>query len=208
MTLTSMLALFGAMLVLALIPGPGVFTVMAASLSSGLRQGVATVIGIVCADFVFIILSVMGLTALAQSMGGFFVIVKYLGALYLMWLAVSLWRSSNLAVDIEDLKSTDSRVSVKSSYLTGFLTTLGNPKAIFFYVGFFPAFLDLATVGYVDIAIILAITVVSVGGVMFGYAYTASKTRDLLSTPKARKHLNRSASGVMACSSVLLASKA
>ncbi len=208
MTLTSMLALFGAMIILALIPGPGVFTVMASSLSSGLRHGVATAVGIVCADFVFIILSVMGLTALAQSMGGFFVIVKYLGALYLMWLAVSLWRSSNEKIDVESVGSVESRTSLTSSYFTGFLTTLGNPKAILFYVGFFPAFLDLAAVGYFDIAIILAITIVSVGGVMFGYAYTASKTRELLSTAKARKRLNRSASGVMACSSVLLASKA
>lgn len=208
MTLTSMLALFGAMLILALIPGPGVFAVMAGSLSSGLRHGAAMVVGIVCADFVFIVLSVMGLTALAQSMGGFFVIIKYLGALYLMWLAVSLWRSSNVQIEAETLGSAASKTSLSASYLTGFLTTLGNPKAILFYVGFFPAFLDLTAVGYVDVAIILGITIVAVGGVMFGYAYTASIARDLLSSPKSRKRLNRSASGVMACSSVLLASKA
>ncbi len=208
MTLTSMLALFGAMAMLALIPGPGAFTVMATSLASGLRLGAVTAVGIVCADFVFIILSVMGLTALAQSMGGFFVIVKYLGALYLMWLAISLWRSSNTIMDVDVVDSPAPKASVTSSYLTGFLTTLANPKAILFYVGFFPAFLDLARLSYVDVVVILGIASVSVGGVMFGYAYTANKTRELLSTPKARQRLNRSAGGVMACSSILLASKA
>ncbi|MAZ88746.1 MAG: hypothetical protein CL693_13990 [Cellvibrionaceae bacterium] len=207
MTLTAALALFGAMIVLALIPGPGVFAVMAASMSSGFRTGVWMVMGILCADFIFIVLSVMGLSALAETMGGFFIVIKWLGGVYLLWLAISLWRASNDIQLPTPSGGTSKNPSVLTSFSTGLLTTLGNPKAILFYVGFFPAFLDLSSITVTTILIIMVITVVAIGGILLGYAYAASKTRQMLSSPKAHKRLHRSASGVMACSGVLLLSK-
>jgi len=207
MTLTAAIALFGAMIVLALIPGPGVFAVMAASMSSGFRTGVWMVVGILCADFIFILLSVMGLSALAEAMGSLFVVIKYLGAIYLLWLAFSLWRASNDMQLSNSAGSESERSSALASFSTGLLTTLGNPKAILFYIGFFPAFLDLSSITATTILTIMVITVVAIGGILLGYAYAASKTRQMLSSPKAHKRLHRSASGVMACSGVLLLSK-
>ncbi len=207
MTLAAAFALLGAMIVLALIPGPGVFAVMAASMSLGFRKGVFMVVGIICADFIFIVLSVAGLSALAQAMGGFFVVVKYLGGLYLLWLAYSLWRSSN-TLELPDNSNTASeKSSALASFFTGLLTTLGNPKAILFYVGFFPAFLDFSSITVSTVLTIMLITVVAIGGVMLGYAYAASKAGQMLSSAKAQKRLHRSASGVMACSGVLLLSR-
>jgi threonine/homoserine/homoserine lactone efflux protein len=204
MTWATTLALFGAMILLALIPGPGVFAVVARSMSSGFRHGAATAAGIVFGDYVFIIFSVMGLVALANVMGSFFVVLKYLGAAYLIYLAITLWRSSTEVEGTEGIKE----MSFASNFLAGLFTTLGNPKAIFFYVGFFPAFLDLEAISVWDIALIILIATLAVGGVMLGYAFAASKSRRLLSSARAQKNVNRTASGVMACSGVLLATKA
>ncbi len=204
MTITTTLALFGSMILLALIPGPGVFAVIARSMSSGFSHGAATTVGIVFGDYVFIIFSVMGLVALANVMGSFFIVLKYLGAAYLIYLAVSLWRSSTNVEGTEGIKE----MSFVSNFLAGLFTTLGNPKAILFYVGFLPAFMDLAAISAWDIALIMLVATLAVGGVMLGYAYAASKSRRLLSSPRAQKNLNRTASGVMACSGVLLATKA
>ena len=57
MTIASMFSLFVALLILAVIPGPGVFTVVARSMASGFSHGIITICGIVCGDYIFIILS-------------------------------------------------------------------------------------------------------------------------------------------------------
>ena len=203
MTLASSLALFAALLVLAIVPGPGVFAVVARTLSSGARQGAIAVAGIVAGDYVFILLSVLGLTALANVMGETFVVVKYLGALYLFWLAISLWQTAGNHSTESD-QSSPERFSSTSSFMAGLITTLGNPKAIFFYLGFFPAFMDLSVVGLADIAIIFALATIAVGGVMLGYVLAAYRARQLLTSSRARTAMNRTASGVMACSGALL----
>lgn len=203
MTLRTAFALFGAMFVLALIPGPGVFAVVARSMSSGFRHGAITTLGIVAGDYVFIVLTVSGLVALANTMGSFFVILKYLGAAYLIWLAISLWRAEVHSGDIQGVKD----FSFISNFLTGLFTTLGNPKAILFYIGFFPTFLDLSTISVLDVSLILFIATIAIGSVKLGYAFVASNTRRLISSPRAQKSTNRVASCIMACSGILLAVK-
>ncbi|WP_299597646.1 LysE family translocator [uncultured Microbulbifer sp.] len=167
MTLISTFALFGAMVVLAAIPGPGIFAVMARSASGGMAHGVATSIGIVFGDYIFIALCLSGLAYVADMMGSVFVWIKYLGAAYLLWLGISLLRTRAVTAQV----APTSTKSLTSSVLIGLTITLGNPKAILFYVSFFPAFLPLAEITLTDMLIIFAITTVSVVGVMLIYAW-------------------------------------
>lgn len=203
MSTSAAFALFGAMIILALVPGPGVFAVISRSMVSGFKHGLSTVVGILSADFIFIFLTLGGLTTLAQAMGEFFIVLKFLGAAYLLWLAYSLWRSPIEEADITGIKES----SHLSSYIAGLITTLGNPKAIFFYLGFFPAFLNMAAITALDVALILAISTVAIGSVMCGYAFMAAKAKTMLSQPNSRKILNRSAGSIMAGSGIWLAVK-
>lgn len=140
MTFSSIAALFGAMIVLATIPSPSVFAVVARSIASGFTHGLVTVIGIVLGDFVFIILAIYGLSAIAETMGSLFVLVKYLGSVYLIWLGIQLWRSKSNIIEVEGIKES----SWLSNFLSGLFITLGDQKAFLFYLGFFPAFVDLS----------------------------------------------------------------
>lgn len=203
MTPATTLSLFGAMVILALIPGPGIFVVVARAMASGFGHGSITAVGIVFGDYVFIVLSILGLVALTEALGSFFVVLKYLAAAYLLWLAFSLWRSASGSADIQGVEE----LSFASNFFAGFFTTLGNPKAMLFYLGFFPAFLELSTVSMFDIALIMVVATLSVGGVMLGYAYAASKAKVVLSSERCQRNISRSASGVMACSGILLAIK-
>lgn len=72
MTLTSIFALFIAMIILAAIPGPGIMIVVARTLSQGFLAGLITTSGIVAGDFVFIALATFGVTALSQLLGELF----------------------------------------------------------------------------------------------------------------------------------------
>lgn len=203
MTLSTALALFVAMVVLAALPGPGILVVVSRALQGGLIQGIITSVGIVAGDFVFIILSVFGLVALAESMGGFFVWVKYLGAAYLSYLGLSLILSKPSKANVPKLQASAS--SSLANFAAGLLTTLSNPKAILFYLSFFPAFLDLTAVSLADLAIILAVTTAAVGGVMVCYAYLAVKTHSALKASRQGKWLTYLSGGLLLLSGLFLA---
>ncbi|TVQ24337.1 MAG: LysE family translocator [Leptolyngbya sp. DLM2.Bin15] len=184
-TLGNVFALFGAMVVLALIPSVSVLAVSTRSATSGLIHGALTALGIVLGDIIFILIAILGLSLLIEAIGPFFVLIKYLGAAYLMVIGVQLCRAKPASLEVGEMIPS----SHLSSFLTGLLITLADQKAIFFYLGFFPAFLDLSKVSYLDAGIIIATAILSVGGVKLGYAILADRAR-LLVSAKVRRSLN------------------
>jgi threonine/homoserine/homoserine lactone efflux protein len=203
MTFSSIVALFSAMVVLAAIPSISVLAVSTRSATSGFIHGVFTTLGIVVGDIIFIMIAIWGLSFLAETMGNLFVLIKYLGAAYLIALGVRLCRSKSKNVETEEVVKS----SLMSSFLTGLLITLGDQKATLFYLGFFPAFLDLSKISYADTSIIMAITIVAVGGVKLGYALMADRARLLLSS-RVGKVINIVAGCVMIAVGIFLVAKA
>ncbi|WP_372384220.1 LysE family translocator [Vibrio sp. BS-M-Sm-2] len=203
MSITSGIALFVAMLLSAAIPGPSVLAVLSRSLSYGWKQGLLVVLGVIIAGYIFIFLALSGLSALASAMGEFATVIKYVGVTYLFWLAYTTWTS-----DVSESSSTSSEKGTKaSSVIIGLLMTISNPKAILFYMGFFPAFIDLKTFTTTDVMMILVISTVAVGGVLSLYACTASKARFVFQGRSAKTLLNRLSGGFLATCGTLLATK-
>ncbi|MEZ9517385.1 LysE family translocator [Vibrio splendidus] len=204
MSITSGIARFVAMLLSAAIPGPSVLAVLSRSLSYGWKQGLLVVLGVLIADYIFVFLALSGLSALASAMGEFATVIKYVGVTYLFWLAYTTWTS-----DVSESSSTSSEQGTKaSSVIIGLLMTVSNPKAILFYMGFFPAFIDLKTFTTTDVVMILVISTVAVGGVLNLYACTASKVRFVFQGRSAKTLLNRLSGGFLATCGALLATKA
>ncbi|MDX1347498.1 MAG: LysE family translocator [Thiomicrorhabdus chilensis] len=170
MSLVEILGLFTVMVALALVPSTSVALIVARSSSAGFSNGSAVAAGIVFGDLVFVFLAVFGMAALAEVVGSFFLILRYLAGGYLIWFGISLMRSK-ASLQLKDSGRSVSKLS--SSFFSGLLLTLGDVKVIFFYASLFPAFVDLATIGTLDIAIIAVITIIAVGGVKLSYAYFA-----------------------------------
>jgi len=204
MTLTALLFLFMAMVVLAVVPGPGVLAVVARSMSSGFSHGVVTTVGIVTGDFIFILLAIYGLSAAAEVLGNLFSIVGYLGGTYLIWLGCALWKAKAKGLQVEVLDEP----SWYANYFSGLFITLSNPKAILFYAGFFPAFLNLNTLLFVDIVAIMIVTALAVGGTMLVYAYVSSQIRAAFQSEKKEKAINQIAGFVMVLTGIFLLLKA
>jgi threonine/homoserine/homoserine lactone efflux protein len=183
MTFSNIIALFGSMVILAAIPSVSVLAVTTRSATFGFLHGVFTSIGIVTGDIIFILIAIGGLSLLAAKMGSLFFLVKYLGAAYLIFLGVGLCRSK--PKDVES--GTIAQSSLWSSFLTGLLITLADQKATLFYLGFFPAFLDISKITLVDMGIIIAIAIVAVGGVKVVYALIADRARLLIRSNFARR---------------------
>ena len=199
--LGTLISLFGAMFALAVLPSPSVFAVVARSLSAGLRHGVLTAVGIMVGDFVFILVAILGLAAIADTITPLFEGMKYVGAAYLLWLGIRLWRVKEETVTVtRDTLTT----SLGSSFACGLLITLGDPKAIIFYVSFFPAFVDVSQLTWLDTGLLLGTTAIAVGGTKIAYAYLADKARVLFQRPKAKQLLNRVAAVIMMGTALLI----
>lgn len=200
MTFNSMAALFGVMVVGALIPGVSVLAVSARSAASGFIHGAFTTLGIVVGDILFILLAILGLSVLVETMDSLFVLVKYIGGAYLIGFGITLWRSKSEPVEAGETRES----SLLSSFLTGLFITLGDQKAILFYFAFLPAFIDLSTISYIDTIIIMAMAMVALGGVKLSYAYMASKSGLLSISTRARGGINITAACVMIGAGVFL----
>jgi threonine/homoserine/homoserine lactone efflux protein len=174
--MSSIMALFAAMAVLAAAPSVSVLAVTARSASCGFVHGALTTAGIVLGDIVFILLAVFGLVLLVDAMGPAFVLVEYAGAAYLVWLSVLIWRSGANQAQHRNANET----SCLSSFVAGLLITLGDQKAVLFYLGFLPAFLDLSALTRADIALVVGVAIFAVGGVKLGYAYAAEQAGHVL----------------------------
>lgn len=188
------------MIVLAMIPSISVLAVAARAAAFGFTHGLFTALGIVVADILFILVAVYGLVFVAELMGEQFTLVKYLGGAYLIWLGISLWRA--------DAKTRASgaieQSSLGSSFLTGFLITLGDQKAILFYLGFFPAFIDLQRMTPVDTLLIVLIAILGVGGAKLVYAWLADRASLIFRNTRAIRGLNILAAAVMIAVGVAL----
>lgn len=193
MTITSAFTLYATMILLALIPGPGVIVVVARSLDYGFRQGLATAMGVLSGDFVFISLAVFGLATLAEIMGNLFVVIKVIGAGYLIYLGVSLIVSKPTSTEAQNPKPADQ----STNFLIGLVTSISNPKVFLFYFSFFPAFFDLGNLSLTGIATIFLIATFSVGAVMAGYAYAAAKTKSSLAASPKTQYLKRGSGALL-----------
>ena len=172
MSLFDISALVIIMITLAAMPSTSVALVVARSATMNLANGVAASMGIVLGDLIFVGLALLGLTALSELMGGFFLAVKVAAGVYLIWFGINLIRSRTINLTC---KYSSTGGGLAASFLAGLFVTLGDIKAIIFYASLFPAFVDISALTLLDIAIILLITVATVGGVKLAYAFTATK---------------------------------
>lgn len=188
------------MLVLASIPSVSVLAVAARAAAFGFSHGLFATLGIIAADIIFILIAVYGLVVIAEVMGEHFAWIKYLGAVYLIWLGVSLWRTDFRSRHAE----TPPQSSRKSSFMTGLLITLGDQKAILFYLGFFPAFFDLSSLRPADTLILILLACVAIGGPKLVYAWLADRASLVFKNSGAVRGLNLLAASVMITVGVVL----
>lgn len=176
-------------------PGPGVAAVVARALATGFRRTVPIIGGLILGDIIYISAAIGGLAALAAAFGEVFMVVRWLGAAYLLYLAVRLWRSRP---DHGDAAAARPGGSAFQVFLAGLSITLGNPKVMVFYLALLPALIDLRTVGAAEYLAMIGIVAVVLTLVIGTYAALAGRARTFLATPGRRKVLDRIAGSIMA----------
>jgi threonine/homoserine/homoserine lactone efflux protein len=194
MTAAGFIAYSAALAIAAAIPGPGVTALVARALGSGFRSSLFMALGLVIGDLTYLTAVVLGLALLAQTFGAVFLVVKWLGVAYLVWLAWTFWSSGITAEKVEARRGSGGFLA---SFMAGLLVTLGNPKTMIFYVALTPTIVDLRTITLGDYVILAVLTVIVLLVVLVPYLVLAAKARSLLAAPRALKALNRTAAAFM-----------
>jgi threonine/homoserine/homoserine lactone efflux protein len=137
--ITDIWQLIAATMVFLMLPGPGTFCVLTCTGKRGLRGGFMSLAGLMLGDAVLMFLAAIGVAALLQANPVLFKGMQYLGAAYLAYLGIRLLTAKDeqggAAVPFSNV----------ADFRRGFLVTIINPKAIVFYMAFFPLFIDPAT---------------------------------------------------------------
>ena len=131
----------GAVIVLGVTPGPGVFYILATSIAQGARSGLVSVLGIAAGSFVHVLRAVFGLTLLLASSPVFFQFVKYAGAAYLIALGVYLLIRRGVRQEARPAQSPRETWRV---FMQAVMVNVLNPKVGIFFLAFFPQFVDPA----------------------------------------------------------------
>jgi len=204
MSLATLFAYCTALFIAAAIPGPGMTAIVARALGSGFRETFFMGLGLVLGDIVYLTAVILGLALVAQTFTTTFMIIKILGALYLVYIAYKLWTAGLLPQDIQAKKST----SMGMSFLSGLLVTFGNPKTMLFYVALVPTLIDVHRIGLNDYAVLLMATFAVLMAVLIPYILLASRARLLIKQPRALKSLNRIAAGIIGTTAAYIATRA
>lgn len=193
MTLETWLAFTAASAVLLVIPGPTILLVVSYALGQGWRTALPMAVGVALGDFTAMTLSLLGLGALLATSATLFTTLKWLGAAYLVWLGIKLWRAGGA---LEAKPRNDAASSLKMLGHAWLVTAL-NPKGLTFFVAFLPQFIDPGLPLLPQVGIFAATFLTLAFANTFTYALIASRARSIVQSPRTMRAINRTGGSLL-----------
>ena len=182
-----------ASLLISLSPGSGAILSISHGSVYGVRATSATIWGLQVGLLGVLLVAGLGVGSLLVASETAFLLLKVLGALYLIYLGVKQWRSRHGMLEghaVEDALK-EARGGWGQRFMAGMLTNLTNPKGIVFMVAVLPQFLHPGRPVAIQLLIMAATMVLTDIVVMHGYAFSGKALRRLLVTPRAARWQNR-----------------
>lgn len=199
MSIQLWLAFVAASAVMLVIPGPTILTVISYSVAHGRRANVPLVAAVALGDSTALVLSLLGLGALLATSAFWFMVIKWVGGLYLLYLGVKLLRAGISPAQIAAPAAPKSRWRL---FANTWLVTALNPKGIVFFVAFLPQFLN-PRADVTHQLWILAITFVAMATLNATlYAVFAGSARRLLASPRAQRRFNIAGGSLLSAAGV------
>jgi homoserine/homoserine lactone efflux protein len=168
-------------------PGPGVVMTLTNAIRYGLRGTIGGILGISFGALIVAAISATGAGVVLATSALPFTIMKYIGAAYLVYLGVKLWRARAVRFD----RVSAHEASFRRRFLEGLSLQLTNPKAIFFFLSVFPQFID-HTADYPSQFALLVLTYSALVVLIHcTYALTAQRARHWLISERGGRRLNK-----------------
>lgn len=181
-SLTALAAFSTACFVLAIVPGPTVSAIVAQSLARGTGAGLAILFGTQLANLSMIVVVALGMEAIVAFMGWAFDWVKLIGAAYLIWIGISMLRSTGDKLGSGKVKERGFWQLV----LQGYFVLWSNPKALVFFGAFLPQFVDPNQSTFWQTVVLGLIFNVIAGTSDAGYAVLAGTARHVFTRERLR----------------------
>ncbi|MFD1743922.1 LysE family translocator [Rhizobium helianthi] len=196
MSIENWLAFVAASAVMLAIPGPTIVLVISYALTHGRKIASATVAGVALGDLTAMTASMLGLGALLATSAVLFTGLKWIGAAYLIYLGIKLWRARVQDAQT-DGAAVEETISAKRIFLHTYLVTALNPKSIIFFVAFVPQFMDLHQPLLKQMLILESTFLVLATANAGLYALLASSARQTIRKPKVQHLVNKTGGGLM-----------
>jgi len=188
MTIETYLAFLLATIVVLIIPGPTIMLVVSCSITQGKKAALPLALGVGLGDLVAMTASMAGLGALLATSAELFTVLKWIGAIYLIYLGIKTWRANpQLGTDMTMVRPDSKRTNV----FRAFAVTATNPKSIAFFCAFLPQFLNHSAPIMPQVLIMGSTFVLLAVVNAILYALLAVKARTAVANPRAMKLVNR-----------------
>ena len=197
----SWLAFTAATAILLVIPGPTILLVISYALGQGWRSALPMAVGVALGDFTAMTVSMLGLGAVLATSATIFTILKWIGAAYLIWLGIKLWRAGG---QLNATPKTD-RASALKMLGHAWIVTALNPKSITFFVAFLPQFLDPHASFLQQMVVFETTFLVLAFANAFGYALVASRARAAIRNERVVATVNRVGGSLLIGAGILTA---
>jgi threonine/homoserine/homoserine lactone efflux protein len=194
MTLDLWLAFAAAAAVLVAIPGPTVTLVVSYAIGEGRRAAWATVAGVALGDFTAMSLSLAGLGAVLAASAALFTVLKWAGALYLVYLGIRLWRAEPVLEEAAMVAPAKTRLAMLGH---AFAVTALNPKSIVFFVAFVPQFITAGRPALPQVLVLGATFLVVATANAALYAHLAGGLRGLIRRKRILRAVNRTGGAIL-----------
>jgi len=200
----AVLAIFaGALFINSSSPGPSVAALVARVLTGGWRGVMPLLAAMWLGEALWLTAAVFGLSVMAQTFYWAFVILKYLGVAYLIYLAYRMWTAPS---EVKDgaLPAGDSSWRL---FFTGMAITLGNPKIMVFYLALLPSIVDLVRIslmGWMELTVTMVAVIVAVD---LTWVMIAAQARRWLKSPRAVRLANRTSATAMGGAALVIATR-
>ncbi len=204
MPIDTFFGFLAAAFVLMLIPGPSVMMAIGVSLSSGLRLGMANVLGAVSAVAVQVAILAVGLTPLLIFASNWFEWLRWAGVVYLFYLGVAQWWRSRQH-SLGELQPAVREPGVGRAFWHGFAVSALNPKSLLFFAAVLPQFLDPARPAGIQLAIVGVTLVACAMTTTTLWTVFADRARRLLKTQRALSWRDRASGLIMIAGGIVLA---
>jgi threonine/homoserine/homoserine lactone efflux protein len=171
--LTTYAVFIAASAAVAIVPGPSVSVIVASSLRHGPRAGLMNIAGTQAGMGIMLLVLAFGFASVVQRMASVFDLVRFIGAAYLVYLGIRLWRGSGASAGIGETAPPGR--GDRDWFLQGLLVVLSNPKVLVFFGAFIPQFVDPAGNPFWQV-IFLGASFMTVALVLdSGYAFAAGR---------------------------------
>lgn len=190
MSIETWLAFAAASCIMLAIPGPTILLVISYALGHGRKTALATVTGVTLGDFTAMTASLMGLGAILATSAALFTILKMVGAAYLVFLGIKLWRAPIVTGPMGDNDNLPQEKPLKIM-LHAYVVTALNPKSIIFFIAFVPQFLDMSK-PFVEQTLILEATFITLAALnSLIYVLVADMARGFIRKASVQRAVNR-----------------